>query len=55
MRSLRAATGLQVTLFASEPEVRQPIFANLNRHGGKTNVQYSQWSAGDTPTPSVPG
>lgn len=25
---------------------------NLNRHGGKTNVQYSQWSRGDTPTPS---
>lgn len=25
---------------------------NLNRHGGKTNPQYSQWSAGDTPAPS---
>jgi hypothetical protein len=25
---------------------------NLNRHGGNTNVQYSQWSAGDTPAPS---
>lgn len=25
---------------------------NVNRHGGKTNVQYSQWSRGDTPTPS---
>lgn len=25
---------------------------NLNRHGGMTNVQYSQWSPGDTPTPS---
>jgi hypothetical protein len=24
---------------------------NLNRHGGKTNVQYSQWSPGDTPVP----
>lgn len=25
---------------------------NLNRHGGKTNVQYSQWSPGDTPAPA---
>jgi hypothetical protein len=25
---------------------------NLNRHGGKTNFQYSQWSPGDTPQPS---
>jgi hypothetical protein len=25
---------------------------NLNRHGGKTNMQYSQWSPGDTPTPT---
>lgn len=25
---------------------------NLNRHGGNTNVQYSQWSSGDTPQPS---
>jgi hypothetical protein len=25
---------------------------NFNRHGGKTNAQYSQWSAGDTPQPS---
>lgn len=25
---------------------------NLNRHGGKTNMQYSQWSSGDTPKPS---
>lgn len=25
---------------------------NLNRHGGKRNAQYSQWSAGDTPQPS---
>ena len=22
---------------------------NFNRHGGKTNEQYSQWSPGDTP------
>ncbi len=26
--------------------------ANFNRHGGEQNVQYSQWSAGDTPQPS---
>lgn len=25
---------------------------NLNRHGGKTNPQFSQWSAGDTKTPN---
>ena len=25
---------------------------NLNRHGGKTNMQYSQWSPGDTPAPN---
>lgn len=25
---------------------------NLNRHGGATNLQYSQWSAGDTPKPA---
>lgn len=25
---------------------------NLNRHGGDTNPQYSQWSSGDTPQPA---
>ena len=25
---------------------------NLNRHGGDTNLQYSQWSRADTPAPS---
>ena len=25
---------------------------NLNRHGGDTNLQYSQWSPGDTPRPA---
>ena len=25
---------------------------NLNRHGGKTNMQYSQWSPADTPVPT---
>jgi len=25
---------------------------NLNRHGGDTNVQFSQWSPGDTPAPA---
>lgn len=28
------------------------MHANLNRHGGKTNPQYSQWSRADTPKPS---
>jgi len=26
--------------------------ANFNRHGGDTNLQYSQWSSGGTPAPS---
>ena len=25
---------------------------NINRHGGDTNMQYSQWSPGDTPQPA---
>ena len=25
---------------------------NLHRHGGETNMQYSQWSPGDTPEPA---
>ena len=25
---------------------------NLNRHGGRTNMQYSQWSQADTPAPN---
>lgn len=25
---------------------------NLNRHGGDVNMQYSQWSSGDTPAPA---
>jgi hypothetical protein len=28
------------------------MHANLNRHGGRTNPQYSQWSPADTPKPS---
>jgi hypothetical protein len=28
------------------------MFLNVNRHGGKTNPQYSQWSPADTPKPS---
>jgi hypothetical protein len=28
------------------------MHANLNRHGGRTNAQYSQWSPADTPRPS---
>lgn len=26
--------------------------ANFNRHGGETNMQYSQWSPADTPAPA---
>ncbi|MBI5691277.1 MAG: carbohydrate-binding family 9-like protein [Verrucomicrobia bacterium] len=28
------------------------LHANFNRHGGRTNPQYSQWSPADTPKPS---
>ncbi len=34
------------------PRPGDAIHANLNRHGGDTNLQYSQWARGDTPTPS---
>ncbi|MCC6586563.1 MAG: carbohydrate-binding family 9-like protein [Bryobacterales bacterium] len=34
------------------PQTGSYWLGNLNRHGGKTNVQFSQWSAGDTPVPS---
>ncbi|MDA0659086.1 MAG: carbohydrate-binding family 9-like protein [Planctomycetota bacterium] len=34
------------------PEPGDTWRVNLNRHGGTTNMQYSQWSAADTPAPS---
>ncbi len=36
--------------FPPKPGVEWRI--NLNRHGGDTNMQYSQWSPGDTPQPA---
>jgi hypothetical protein len=43
MRSLRAAPGLQVTLFASEPEVRQPVFAKCDPRGRLWVIQCLQY------------
>lgn len=34
------------------PQAGDVLKGNLNRHGGKTNMQYSQWSHGGTPQPS---
>jgi len=34
------------------PRVGSSWNLNLNRHGGKINLQYSQWSPGDTPQPN---
>lgn len=34
------------------PEPGEEWNLNLNRHGGDTNMQYSQWSAADTSSPS---
>lgn len=34
------------------PRAGAVMRANLNRHGGKTNAQYSQWSHGGTPKPA---
>lgn len=34
------------------PQPGDVLKGNLNRHGGKTNMQYSQWSHGGTPKPS---
>lgn len=36
----------------SPPQPGEHWNLNLNRHGGKTNVQYSQWSPGDTAAPN---
>lgn len=34
------------------PRPGDVLRGNLNRHGGKTNMQYSQWSNGGTPKPA---
>jgi len=34
------------------PQAGDRWHINFNRHGGKTNEQYSQWSPGDTPEPA---
>ena len=37
---------------AAPPRPGTVMRMNLNRHGGKTNPQYSQWAQADTPKPS---
>ena len=37
---------------AVPPRAGAAMRMNLNRHGGKTNRQYSQWASGGTPKPS---
>ncbi|MCC6227559.1 MAG: carbohydrate-binding family 9-like protein [Microthrixaceae bacterium] len=37
---------------ATPPAAGTVMHLNLNRHGGRTNPQYSQWSPADTPKPS---
>jgi len=36
----------------SPPRPGDAWHLNFNRHGGDTNMQYSQWSPGDTPAPA---
>ncbi len=36
----------------SPPQPGDVLRGNLNRHGGQTNPQYSQWSHGGTPMPA---
>jgi Carbohydrate-binding family 9 len=36
----------------ASPRVGESWNVNFNRHGGKINLQYSQWSPGDSPTPA---
>lgn len=40
---ITAADGLQVTLFASEPEVRQPILTKVDDRGRLWTIQYLQY------------
>lgn len=48
---------IPLTNFAEAIDRARPVAGdvwhiNLNRHGGDTNRQYSQWSPGDTPAPA---
>ncbi|MGI9325897.1 MAG: carbohydrate-binding family 9-like protein [Pseudomonadales bacterium] len=38
--------------FGQTPKPKSVWHLNINRHGGDTNIQYSQWSPGDTPQPA---
>ena len=42
-RRMTVAKGLKVTLFASEPEVRQPIFVKCDDRGRLWTIQYLQY------------
>ncbi len=42
-RRMSVADGLEVTLFASEPEVRQPIFCKCDDRGRLWTIQYLQY------------
>ncbi|MEO2045548.1 MAG: hypothetical protein ABGX16_03120 [Pirellulales bacterium] len=43
VRRMTTADGLQVTLFASEPEVRQPSFVKCDDRGRLWTIQYLQY------------
>jgi putative membrane-bound dehydrogenase-like protein len=43
VQRMTPADGLQVTLFASEPEVRQPIFVKCDDRGRLWTIQYLQY------------
>lgn len=45
-RNFEALTG------RAAPRAGDVWYANFNRHGGQTNVQYGQWSPGDTLAPA---
>ncbi len=42
-KKMSVAKGLQIQLFASEPEVRQPIFVKCDDHGRLWTIQYLQY------------
>ena len=43
VRQMKVAEGLAATLFASEPEVRQPIFCKCDDRGRLWTIQYLQY------------
>jgi len=51
-RSWTVEAAIPFSNFQTRPEVGDVWRANLNRCGGKTEEQFSQWSSSDTPGPS---